>query len=127
MLGDGEMVDAVDGNFEVPARMIGAMKEGRAVGASSCGQLFIMDPLSQSSTPIRVSQSPARHVACGSVASQQGMWHVTALRASKACDSDVEPRGSEFDSRREHFFFYRAKCRVEHTFFWNRTHSVKTT
>ena len=32
----------------------------------------------------------------------------------------MEARGSEFDLRREHFF-YRVKYRVEHTFFWNRT------
>ena len=30
--------DVIGGNFEVPDRMAGAMEEGRAVGASSCGQ-----------------------------------------------------------------------------------------
>jgi len=75
--------------------MIGTMEEGRVVGASSSyGQPFI-SPLviKVRALPIRVSQSPARHVTAG------------RLAAGKACDSDVEARGSEFDLRREHFFF----------------------
>ena len=70
----------IGGNFEVPDRMAGAMEEGRAVGASSCGQPFIPARNQGSALPIRVSQC------------RQGS------------NSDVEARGSEFDSRREHFF-----------------------
>jgi len=33
--------DVIGGNYKVPDRMIGAMEEGRVVGASSYGQLFI--------------------------------------------------------------------------------------
>ena len=32
----------------------------------------------------------------------------------------MEARGSEFDLRRE-YFFYKVKYRVEYTFFWNKT------
>jgi len=72
----------IGGNFKVPDRMAGAMEEGRAVGASSCGQPFIPARNQGSALPIRVSQS-----------GRQGS------------NSDVEARGSEFDLRREHFFF----------------------
>jgi hypothetical protein len=92
------LLDVVDG------RIIGAIKGRR----SSRSELLrpALPPRSQSSMPIRASQSgPTRHV--------------TALRAGKVCWRHCEPVGSvsEFDLRREHSFFYRAKCRVEHFFF----------
>jgi len=75
--------------------MIGTMEEGRVVGASSSyGQPFI-SPLviKVRALPIRVSQSPARHVTAG------------RLAAGKVYNSNIEARGSEFDLRREYFFF----------------------
>ena len=48
--------DVIGGNFKVPDRMAGAMEEGRAVGASSCGQPFIPARNQGSALPIRVSQ-----------------------------------------------------------------------
>jgi hypothetical protein len=67
----GGLLDAVDGNFKVLAGMIGTMKERRAVGASSCGQLFI----------------PARNQ--GSSTTDKGF----AVSASEACDSVASRHG----------------------------------
>ena len=48
--------DVIDGNFKVLDRLIGAMEEGRVVGASSYGQPFIsLLVIKVRVLPIRVS------------------------------------------------------------------------
>ena len=94
----GSAGDVIGGNFKVPDRMAGAMEEGRAVGASSCGQPFIPARNQGSALPIRVSQS-----------GRQG---------------SNEARGSEFDSR-SGAFFLQSQVQGRAHFFLEQNHSVK--